>query len=229
MRLGAAIQRHRPVPETAGASADDRRILAMVNAAIDDVGIDPGDMQSFAAAAIDQHDIDNARRLAHQSQHVEAMLLVGALAPRQLHGPAQLVGDVIEKALDLAGRRLRLGAQALAQHDALIAVSEPRLADPVGQQRYDDGNEQRREIFLDQRSPRPVRGRSVRHTHSTTSSARTRIASGIVRSSVFAVCKLTASWKRDGSSSGRSAGLAPFRIRSASPAARSAIPASSGP
>ena len=57
------------------------------------------------ARAVDQRHLDDRRHLAHQPQYVEAVPLVGALAPRQLHGPLQLVGDVVEKALDFAGRR----------------------------------------------------------------------------------------------------------------------------
>jgi predicted dinucleotide-binding enzyme len=37
------------------------------------------------------------RYLAHQSQHVEPVPLVHAVAPRQLHRPLQLVGDVVEE------------------------------------------------------------------------------------------------------------------------------------
>jgi hypothetical protein len=43
-----------------------------------------------------------------------------------------LVGDVVEKRLDLAGACTRLSVQPLAQHYALIAITEPRLARPVG-------------------------------------------------------------------------------------------------
>jgi hypothetical protein len=49
--------------------------------------------------------------------------------------------------------------------------------------------------------------------HSITSSARTRIVSGTVTPRAFAVLRLTTSSNRDGRSIGRSAGLAPPRMR----------------
>ena len=57
--------------------------------------------------------------------------------------------------------------------------------------------------------------------HSITSSARARIRCGIVSPSAAEVFRLTTSSNRVGCSTGRSAGLAPFRILSTSAAARS--------
>jgi len=57
--------------------------------------------------------------------------------------------------------------------------------------------------------------------HSITSSARARIRCGIVSPSAAEVFRLTTSSNRVGCSTGRSAGLAPFRILSTSVAARS--------
>jgi hypothetical protein len=52
----------------------------------------------------------------------------------------------------------------------------------------------------------------VRLSHSMTSSARARIAGGIVRPSSFAVLRLMTSWKVVGCCTGISAGSAPFKI-----------------
>jgi hypothetical protein len=84
----------------------------------------------------------------------------------------QLAGNLVEKCLDLAGRRTGFGAQALTEHFLLIAIAEPGLHRTVGQQRNDDRDEQRGEVFPKQRPPRPGRRRSVADAHSTTSSAR---------------------------------------------------------
>ena len=125
-----------------------------IDAAIDNVGVDPRDLQPFDALAIDQRDRDDRRHLPQQPQYVEPVPLVGAFPPRQLHGPLQLVGDVAEKPLDLARGRTRFGVQPLGQHQALIAIAEPRLARSVGEQRHDDSAEQCGKIFSEQRAPR---------------------------------------------------------------------------
>src|ERR1700719_2628471 len=54
----------------------------------------------------------------------------------------------------------------------------------------------------------------LRKVYSITSSARTRNDSGIVKSSAFAVLRLITSWNLVGCSTGRSAGRAPFKMRS---------------
>jgi hypothetical protein len=65
--------------------------------------------------------------------------------------------------------------------------------------------------------------------HSITSSAPARSESGIVRPIALAVLRLMTRRKRVGCSSGRSAGLAPLRIRSTRYAPRLALSAASGP
>jgi hypothetical protein len=59
-----------------------------------------------------------------------------------------------------------------------------------------------------------------RRSHSITSSARSKKASGIVMPSAFAAVRLTTSSKVVGCSTGRSAGFAPFKILSTRSAAR---------
>jgi hypothetical protein len=50
----------------------------------------------------------------------------------------------------------------------LVAVAKPRLARPIGEQRRDDRDEQRREIFLEQQPPRPGRRPRIGRRHSIT-------------------------------------------------------------
>jgi hypothetical protein len=143
------MQCHRPVPDMIGAGPDHGRILGTIDAAVDDVGLDPRDMQTLGLPAIDEDDLDDRRHLPQQPQYVEAVPLVSAFPPRQLHGPLQLVGNIVEKSLDLAGGRARLCAQPLRQHHTLIAIAKPRLAGPIGQQRHHNRYEQCDAIFLE--------------------------------------------------------------------------------
>jgi hypothetical protein len=45
----------------------------------------------------------------------------------------QLVDDIVQKTLDLAGGRARFGVEPLGQERTLVAVAEPRLTRPVGE------------------------------------------------------------------------------------------------
>jgi hypothetical protein len=80
------------------------------------------------------------------------------------------------------------------------------------------------DISLRPRSAISRHGRGANNSHgltySITLSARVRIAGGTLMASAAAVFRFTASVKRVGSSTGRSAGRAPLRIASASAAAR---------
>jgi hypothetical protein len=154
VRLGTFVQCHRAVPGVIRAGADDGGIARAINAAVDNVGVDPRDLQPFDALVIDQRDRDDRRHLPQQPQYVEPVPLVGPFPPRQLHGPLQLVGDIAEISLDLARGRTRFGVQPLGQYQALIAITELRLARSVGEQRHDDSAEQCGKIFSEQRALR---------------------------------------------------------------------------
>ena len=54
--------------------------------------------------------------------------------------------------------------QPLGQRIALIAISEPRLARPIGEQRHNDRDEERSKIFPEERPSRPglIRSRGWR-------------------------------------------------------------------
>src|SRR5262245_15006941 len=69
----------------------------------------------------------------------------------------------------------------------------------------------------------------MQRTHSITSSARATSDGGTVRLSALAVLRLMTSSNFVGCSTGRSAGLAPFRILSTKIAARRQISLKSGP
>ena len=87
MRLGALVQCHRAEPDLAGTGTHHSGIVGTIDTAVDDVGVYPRDMQPFDTLAVDECDIDDGRYLPHQSQYIEAVALVGAFPPRQLHGP----------------------------------------------------------------------------------------------------------------------------------------------
>jgi len=121
-------------------------------------------VQPFDPLPVYERDVDDRGHLAQQSQHIEPVPLVRAFAPRQLYGPLQLVRDVVEKALDLSRRRACFCVQPLGQRIALIAISEPRLARPIGEQRHNDRDEERSKIFPEERPSRPglIRSRGWR-------------------------------------------------------------------
>src|SRR5262249_16062683 len=75
----------------------------------------------------------------------------------------------------------------------------------------------------------PANPREFPPPHSITSSARSRIAGGMVTPIARAVLRFTISFQRAGVSSGRSTALAPLRILSMNPAAMGASSARSGP
>jgi hypothetical protein len=54
-------------------------------------------MQPFDTLTIEQRDLDDCRHLPQQPQNVEPVPIVGTVPPRQLDGPLQLVGDVVQK------------------------------------------------------------------------------------------------------------------------------------
>ena len=189
--LGTFVQRHRAVPDPVRTRAEHGGVVRPIDAAVHHIRIDAGNAQPLDAGAVDERDLDDRRHLPHQPQDVEAVPLVHAVAPGQLHRPLQLVGDVVEKARDLPRRRYRLGAQTRAQHRALIAIAEPGLARPIRDQRDHDRDEQREKVFVEQRAARPRHAARI-DTHSITSSACSSIPSGSVKPIAFAVFRLIA-------------------------------------
>src|SRR5215471_11804239 len=80
------------------------------------------------------------------------MLVIRAGRPGLLDNPAELILDAVEKALNSAGCRNSLDLQDDVERGALIAIAEPCVANAIGEQWDNDSNEQRKEIFLEQRS-----------------------------------------------------------------------------
>src|SRR5262249_5407456 len=122
----------------------------------------------------------------------------------------------------LAPLRILAGDTALDDEIAPLDPAQPRqrLVKPATRERLAGGDEADTGAlarFL--RTGVPAEGRSRRAEqhiaaphYSMTSSARSRIAGGIVSPSALAVFRLTTSWNLVGCSTGRSAGLAPERI-----------------
>ena len=194
--LRTLVQCYWTVPDPARTRAKHGGVVRTINAAVHHIRIEARDVQPLDAGAVDEHDLDDRRHLPHQPQDVETVPLVHAVPPGQLHRPLQLVGDVVEKGDYLRRCRYRLGVQTRTQHRALIAIAEPRFARPVRDQRDDDRDEQCDKILVEQRAARPRFAARIAPgidgAHSITSSARSRIASGIVKPSAFAVFRLIA-------------------------------------
>src|SRR5258707_1667884 len=102
-----------------------------------------------------------------------------------------------------------------------IARREPDIQEAVGDQGGAHDGDEKADIFAKQL---PARGRrddwsrcsarySVPHLHSITSSARTSMSRGTARPSILARRRLTTSSIFAGDCTGRSAGLAPVRMR----------------
>src|SRR5262245_15285989 len=90
--------------------------------------------------------------------------------------------------------------------------------------------------LLRARRERPRRRRDAEQSdelaavdHSITSSARSKVAVGTSRPSALAALRLRMNWNFDARSIGRSAGLAPLRIRSTKEAARRKVATKSTP
>src|SRR5208282_3708600 len=138
------------------------------------------DTKTFAAGTVDKSRLDDRGGLAHQAQHVDAVAVVEALAPRRLDGPIHLAGNAVEEFLNARGRRVRFRAQVQVQGMPLVEVTEPRFARAAGKERQDDRREQGRKILLKQRAAKTGGWRRSRvRIHSTTSSERSRTVSGI--------------------------------------------------
>src|SRR5208337_1315234 len=160
--------------------AEKSRICGMIGPAHFDVGIGARHAKALMAVAVDKNRLDDRRRLAHQAKHVDAVAVVEALAPGRLDGPVHLSGNAGEKLLNPRGRRGCLRTQALVQRMTLVEVTEPRFARAAREQRQGDRREQRRKVFLKQRSAKTGgRRRSRSPAHSITSSERSRTVSGI--------------------------------------------------
>jgi hypothetical protein len=83
--------------------------------------------------------------------------LVVALGPGELHHPAELIADAFDEGLNPACSRARFGLQEITKGDALVAIAEPGFAGRAQQQWHHHGDEQRDEIFDEQRATRTIR------------------------------------------------------------------------
>ena len=82
----------------------------MIDAAHFDVRVSLRHAQTLYALAINKNRLGDRGRLAHQSQDVDAVALIEALAPRHLHGPIHLAWNPVEEPLNARGCRVSFGA-----------------------------------------------------------------------------------------------------------------------
>ena len=87
--------------------------------------------------------------------------LVGALRPRQLDGPAELIADAVDEILDLHRRQPGFRIEQIVQAGARVAIAEPGFAGAGDQQRHDDRREQGEKVFPNSE----VRGAAGRSAH----------------------------------------------------------------
>src|SRR5262249_38398676 len=141
---------------------------------------------------------------------------------RQLHGPAQLILDHVEKTLDL--QRRRGGFTALGPHERVpqLAIRKPDVEQCAAEQNDADDHEKQRHVFAEERAAdllpaeaaqrpidrsaqgaEPARVRALRErlrqrlfdrlAHSTTRSVMARKRAGTARSIALAALRLSAS------------------------------------
>src|SRR5258707_11119077 len=84
------------------------------------------------------------------------MALLVASHPGQLDDPAELITNAINEGLDALGGRAGFSLQQFIESGALTAVAKPGLAGCAQQQRGYNGDQQRDEVFYEQRIPRPA-------------------------------------------------------------------------
>src|SRR5262249_14918702 len=121
-------------------------------------------------------------------------------------------------------RRRRLGLRALNPYEQrlLLAGREPDVGEAVGDQRYADHRDEQGDVLAEQPAARRrsragvlrVSGLLSRDAHSITSSARASKMRDTVRPCSRAAFILMTRSNLAGPCTGRSAGLAPLRIRS---------------
>src|SRR5581483_11491108 len=109
----------------ARARATERRRRGEVLLAADHVERLARDAQLFTPLRIELRDLGNRRREAQQADRVDAAIVSGQRAGRQLREPADLAFDLADELRDLRRRRIGLLALDRDQQTALLDVGEP--------------------------------------------------------------------------------------------------------
>ena len=148
--LGAAVVADLAVPDPRRARSGDGRVGGAVGAALGSVEADPRHVKALPSGAVDEREADDGRHLTEQAQGIDPPPLVRLLGPGKLDQPAELVGDAVDEALDPGCRRPRLDAEQLVEPRPLVAIAEPRLADAIGREGNDHGQEQHEEVLLEE-------------------------------------------------------------------------------
>jgi hypothetical protein len=86
-------------------------VLGEVGVSADHIHGEPRHAQLLLAGRIKHGYLGDSGSLAQEPQRVEPPLIPVAQCPRQLHGPADLASDLVDKVADHAGRRIRLKLQ----------------------------------------------------------------------------------------------------------------------
>ena len=236
VRLGVVAEADRPVVDLVPARLDELLVAREIRAAVDDGRQPARQPEALAARQIDLHQLADGRRLLHQPEAVEFSLRHRIGGPRQLHRPAQLLFDRVDESFDPQGSRDRLRPLHAHQRVAELPIREPDVEQRAAEQNDADDREKQRHVLAEERpadllpaepsqrlaqDARPAPARRVRRPrwlaghlgHSTTSSVTARNCAGTVRPRALAVLKLIASRNFVRRRIGRSAALAPLRMR----------------
>jgi len=79
--LGAAVQRYRAVPAACGSRACDGRVCRAVDAATNNIRLNPGDLQPLDPGAIYQGDLGEGWHLAEELQRTDSVVLEVGICP----------------------------------------------------------------------------------------------------------------------------------------------------
>src|SRR6185436_14593222 len=217
--LLAEINRTEVSAVTSGFS--EYRIERKILPAACDVHRQAGYPQLLVTALVEVAHFGDGRHLAQKPQRIEPALSGRRCIwrPRRLSYPSHLVLQIAHEVLDAHCRRDGLFPLNARECSLVFLIREIHLDEPAFDDREAGEEHQRDRVFQEEAALRD---------HLSTSSARSRIDSGIATPSAFAVFRLMVSLNLAASSTGRSPGAAPRNRRSMKYATRPATSVRSG-
>ena len=189
----------------------EARVVRKIGGARHEVHGEARHLELKPARGIEQADLCHGRCLAKEPKIVEPALLERRRRTDLcLRGPGDLPLDLFDELLDLGGRRQSLFLLNSAQRSLLLLIPEVHIDQAAPEQRYAHQADEKNDVLSEEPSTR---------TQGVTSSALRSSEGGIVSPSCLAALRLMRSSNLLGCSTGRAAGLAPFRILSTKEAA----------
>ena len=181
---------------------DEGRVRGAVEVAGDRIQADPRHLELLAAGTVELGELGDGRDQELHAVVFEVALFGWQALELRICHPSDLALDLAHEGLDALRRRFGLFLLYLDRGSAIVLIDEIKVERGVDHQHAADQADEQHHVLEEEAAP-----------HSITSSARARIDGGIVRPAALAVLRLSRSSIEVGCSTGRSAGLAPFRMR----------------